>query len=66
MKMTNKNNGPTKFILGIIEHKTSEEEIDWYLKIINNNVPPEVVIMQLKSLIKNYEKMYFDEFTSKL
>ena len=42
------------------------ENKDWSISTINNGIPKEVVIMQLKSLIKNFENNYFNDFNNKL
>ena len=39
---------------------------DWKISTLNNGVPVETVIMQLKALIKNFENSYFNDFNNKL
>ena len=39
---------------------------EWKTNIINKGVPREVIIMQLKALIKNFENSYFSDFDNKI
>lgn len=54
------------FAAVIKETRGADNEPDWNVNTINNGVPIEAVIMQLKALIKNYENNYFDSFDSRL
>lgn len=60
------NDESSAFILGVKVFREPNKEYDWKLNIINNGVPIEVVIMLLKSLAKNYEEGYFNNFNNKL
>ncbi|MFA4886797.1 MAG: hypothetical protein WC595_01155 [Candidatus Nanoarchaeia archaeon] len=40
----------------------SSEGIVWKFGFFNQNVPSEVIIVQLKSLLRNIENRYFDNF----
>jgi len=42
------------------------ENPDWKINILNQGVPTEVIIMQLKCLLRNFTSDYFSEFNSKL
>ena len=42
------------------------KEPNWKINTLNNGVPIEAVMMQLKALIKNYEDEYFDNFNNKI
>ncbi len=55
-----------KFAVVISESVNFAEGQNWTLNTINNGVPNEVVIMQLKSLLKNFENKYFNSFDNKI
>ena len=40
----------------------SPEGIVWKFGFFNQNIPSEVMIVQLKSLLRNIENRYFDNF----
>ncbi len=54
------------FATVIRSSQISQDSEDWKVDAINKGVPIEIVIMQLKSLIRNYENNYFDNFDSKI
>ncbi len=56
----------SRFALSITSYRNLDKELDWKVDTINLGIPTEVVIMQLKALIKNYEEGYFNNFNNKL
>lgn len=53
------------FLLGIIGFEIANWS-NCRLDIFNSGIPEEIVVMQLKSLLKNYENKYFNKFNNKL
>lgn len=56
----------SRFALSITSYRNLDKELDWKVDTINLGIPTEVVIMQLKALIRNYEEGYFNNFNNKL
>lgn len=55
----------SRFILGITNSESNDSN-DWRLDLFNNGVSQEVIIMQLKALIKSLKNNYFEDFNNKL
>ena len=55
-----------RYLLGITFHLTEEGKIDYYTKSLNENIPLESVVMQLKALLKKLEGQYNQEFNSNM
>lgn len=64
--MSKMDNKRVIFAAVISDSKEPDSESEWKVNTLNNGVPLEAVIMQLKALIKNYENNYFDSFDNKL
>ncbi len=52
--------GELRFLVQSIENEEGYPE--YRQKIEIGNIPPEAIIMQMKSLIKHLEKSYFNQF----
>jgi len=61
-----KESDKSTFVLGINFFKIEGKEHDYKLNTVNSGVPTEVLIMTLRSLVKNYENKYFEDFNNKL
>ncbi len=55
-----------RYLIGITFHLTEEGKIDYYTKSLNEKVPLESVVMQLKALLKKLEEQYNYEFNSNI
>ena len=54
-----------RFVFGIKVLRNSDSSISYATQSGNENVPIEVVIMQLKTFIRDLEEDYFKKFTKK-
>lgn len=53
-----------RFGLGILVSRREDGSLEYQTQSVNQGVPIEIVIMQLKAFINKQEKDYFDEFDS--
>ena len=51
-----------KFNLNIYLFKDKNGYIDWDSNFFNNEVPRELIIMQMKALLNNLQNQYFNDF----
>ena len=51
-----------KFLFGLRIIKNPDGTIEYKFRSINQSVPVEIVIMQLKAFVNKLENDYFDEF----
>ena len=51
-----------KFLFGLRIVKVADGTIEYKSQSINQSVPVEIVIMQLRAFVDKLEKDYFDEF----
>ena len=52
----------SSFGIGVKVFQKPDGDIDYQHYIMNNETPPEIVIMQIKSILQQLEKEYFDRF----
>ena len=57
--MTNEVNEIGRFLFGISLLQDENGEIEPQTEILSKNVPPEIIIMLLKSFLKNAQQEYF-------
>ena len=60
--MPNEANEIGRFVLGIRVFEHTDGRTEYQTQSVNQGVPVEIVIMQLKAFLKKLEKDYFDEF----
>ncbi len=51
-----------RFLFGLKVFKKSDGSFEYKIQTLNDNIPLEIVIMQLKALLNNLKKEYFDNF----
>ena len=51
-----------RFGIGIRVFRREDGSLEYQTQSVNQGVPIEIVIMQLKAIINKQEKDYFDEF----
>lgn len=59
--MSEEGNEIGRFVFGIRVF-LQEDGVEYQTQSMNNGVPPETVIMQLRAFLNKMEKEYFDEF----
>ena len=50
-----------RFVFGLKAFR-DEEEFEYQIQTVNENIPVEIILMQLKAFLNSLEKEYFDEF----
>lgn len=60
--MEEENNKVGEFGFAIMGLRQPDGNTEYQTSIINQNIPSEVIIMQLKAFLANVEKDYFDKF----
>ena len=61
-----KNNDLHKFVFNIFEFKTPNGNMDDQTYMKNERVPEEMVITQLRAMVRYFEKRYFKDFDASL
>lgn len=51
-----------RFAFWLRTFKHTDGNLEYKIQSVNENIPIEIVIMQLKSFLNNLEKNYFDTF----
>ena len=53
-----------RFTFRLVVHKRADGSLEYETEKLNDNIPVEIVIMQLKAFLNGLEKEYFSSFES--
>lgn len=61
-RMTDEGREIGKFLFGLKVFKKPDGSFEYKIQSLNDNIPVEIVIMQLKAFLASLEKEYFESF----